>query len=63
VGFFLFGKLGSREPQETIRKKSHVFLLSKSQRKKLSKSPLGTWAKKEKNYLIKIRSCARHELG
>lgn len=48
-GLYLFGRLGSRRPHITVRKKSHVFYARKSEKRKSEKSiASGTWAK-EKN--------------
>lgn len=48
-GLYLFGRLGSRRPHITVRKKSHVFYARKSEKRKSEKkvSPQGLGQKKK----------------
>ena len=48
-GLYLFGRLGSRRPHITVRKKSHVFLCPQVREKKIRKkvSPQGLGQKKK----------------
>lgn len=49
-GLYLFGRLGSRRPHITVRKKSHVFYARKSEKKNRKMYRLGDLGKRKNKF-------------